>query len=202
MNSRHTAPRIVRGTERRVRVEGDILIKEFRRVRWPGDLRRPWAREHNALRRLEATGIPLPRSHGFVTLPGGTILYRREYLAGTMVEHLTEPLTRALADHLAAIHQAGVLTCDPSMENLLLGPDGRLVFIDFGRSRIFRWRSLLFYFYVGKELVRCDRNLRFADAALFSTLLFHYFAALPAPPCSRAIIKLSMRYWRHRWAQR
>lgn len=45
---------------------------------------------------------------------------------------------------MAKIHDAGVTTDDPHRNILIGDPDGRLIFLDFSRTRIFlRWNPLL-----------------------------------------------------------
>jgi len=55
------------------------------------------------------------------------------------------PLTRDKNGALMAkIHDAGVTTDDPHRNILIRDPDGRLIFLDFSRARIFlRWNPLL-----------------------------------------------------------
>ncbi|HMP75351.1 MAG TPA: hypothetical protein PKE12_03545 [Kiritimatiellia bacterium] len=185
-------------TLREVYLERDgVVAKRF--VHHPGrrDWRPVWRWEHAALERL--TGLPVPRSLGYGRRDGDEgreIILRKEFLAGEPLKRVGGREALEMARLLAAIHERGVITGDPSRENFLRRPDGGLAFIDFGRARTFRFRSPYYHFYVGKELSRFYRTALGAHAAAWWPAALQAYReryALSSP--FEFLRTLSFRYW-------
>ena len=115
---------------------GGVVAKRFVHHRGRRDWRRVWQREHAALERL--SGLPVPRSLGYGMHNGGEgreIILRKEYLAGEPVAAVGEREAVDMARLLAAIHERGVVTGDPSRENFLRRPDGGPAALQASRAR-------------------------------------------------------------------
>jgi hypothetical protein len=194
--------RVVKKTLRSVHIDGRQVIKDYERLGWPGDLKRPWRKEHRALVRLEKHGVPAPRSYGIERTGPGRVRFRRECIPGRSVLRLRDADLAPLAAHLAAIHAARVAVCDMALDNLLVVADGRIVCIDYGRARVFSFRSPLFYTYIGKELARIRLRLFDGEPGPWHTLCAAYMAATRYPPWGRRLIKSASRFWLWRWARR
>lgn len=205
MTSTNQAPlevfkhRTVRGTERRVYFDGRHLVKEYRHVDLIGDSRRPWRREHVALQRLTKQGVFTPRTLGYTRAAGRIIRFYREFIPGSHLEAIDQALLNPFTDYLAAVHRAGVITCDLSPGNLLLSQDGQLLFIDYGRARTFMFKSPLFYFYVGKELARCKRRMPFRSPTSWNDFYTRYREYSGHPAWTWPIIHHAVEWWSFRW---
>ncbi len=184
---------------RTVRLQNGRILKEFRRLAWPGDLRRPWRREHLALTRLEKGGVKAPRSFGIHRPKAGTITLEREYCSGEPVHALSAELVPALAHTFASMHACRVTMGDADLENLLRDDSGALFCIDYGRACTFMTKGLLYYFNVAKEIVRIRRRL-FADRPeLWQRFESAYAAENRYPAWARAVITTSTGYWKWKW---
>jgi tRNA A-37 threonylcarbamoyl transferase component Bud32 len=193
--------REARGTLRIVGYQSGHIIKEYIRRNWPGDLRRPWVREHKALTRLEKCGVRAPRSFGY-RRNGRKVGYHREFVPGSKIEKLADETLEACVAHLAEIHLCAVTVCDPSRDNLIMAPSGRVLFIDYGRARTFKFRTPLFFFYVGKELVRMYRETLHEDDELWHKAIAAYERHTDYRWWSRRLIDFSINYWFRRWRDR
>jgi len=126
-------------------------------------------------------------------------------MAGVALEHgqagdFIRVQLDSLASYLCAVHAAGVVNCDISPGNIIIADDGRLMLIDFGRSRIFPFRGLLFYWYVGKELARIRRRVFFADKDKWLRLCHAYHKRVSLYPAVLwSVIRLSARFWMRLW---
>ena len=177
-------------------VEDRIVEKRF--LHHPGrhDVRPVWAREDRALRRLE--GLPVPRSLGCYRedhAGGKGYVLRKTYLEGTPLRAMKTKDAQDLARLMAAIHQRLVVINDPATGNFLRQPDGQLACIDFGRSRTFHWRTLYFYFYVGKELARLGHDAFHDEPELWAAFLTSYRQHGDVLDHQRWLIHASRRYW-------
>ena len=190
---------MVRGTLRTVWSDGEHIIKKYKRVRWPGDTRRPWILEHRCLTRLHSRGVPAPLSWGIDHVSKGTVLYRRQFVHGSILADLDNSKSNALADHLSAIHGAGVTTNDIALDNILITDKGQMIFVDYGRGRVFHFRSPLFYFYVGKELARVRRRLFPESADTWTKFCERYGHNTHYPSWGWLVIRISSKYWLKRW---
>lgn len=126
----------------------------------------------------------------------------RDYFPGDPSTQITESDLPELAGLLASIHARGIVTCDPSVENFLRTPDGSIRFLDFGRSRVFRFRSPMYYFYLGKELARFFRTALFGEDVTWGRFQPLYFEALAPRPAAARMIRFGCRFWMKRWRER
>ena len=179
--------------------EGDVVVKEYRLLQWPGRWNRRWRREHRALLRLNRRRVPAPRTYGYRRAGPARIQYRRQFLAGRVGTPFDPTRIRQLSAHLAALHAAGVTHGDVSPDNLLLTDSGELLFIDYGRSHVFPTRSPCCWFYAGKDLARVRRRLLPADAAGWADFLAAYLHASTRPLGFHSLARWSLLYWLRRW---
>jgi hypothetical protein len=127
------------------------------------------------------------------------VIYRREFIPGTIVSRLSHGQIDTLAQYIAAIHEAGVTICDPSIQNLVIRADGGLVFFDFCRARTFRFKGPLFFWYVGKEMPRIFRALLKEDQEQWKVFRKRYQEIAKYRPREWFLVSLSEKYWSRRW---
>lgn len=173
------------------------LVKRFIKTAALPDTRKVWMMEDNALRRLE--GLAVPKTYGFIKKKCNNateIIYAREYLEGTPVKSFSDEDVVPLAKMMVQVHQRGVITRDPSLENFIKTADGKILFIDFGRSIILNPKNPLLIDYQGKELARLRCHAFAGDDELFNRFQEKYFEYLPNGAASRFLIKKigSIRY--------
>ena len=195
MLRQHRTSRAIRSVFR----DGREIIKEYRRLSWPGDLRRRWKREHQALLRLSQRGVLAPRTFGYESPERGLILHRREFIAGERLQTIEDIPGHEFAAHVAAIHRAGVTNGDASLDNLLLTDRRQILFIDYGRASVFLVRGPLFYFHVGKELARIRRRLFAHSLARWRMFLADYRRCSTYPAWGWAVTASALSYWLRRW---
>jgi len=179
--------------------DGQQIVKEYRVLKWRGWLNPRWRREHHALRRLNRHAVPAPRSFGYESLRRGVLRQRREFAAGRIPERLSDAQTEDLGCHLAAVHGAAVTNGDAALDNLLVADDGRLMFIDYGRARVFRVRSPLFYLNAGKELARFRRRIFSGKPDQWRLFFAAYSSAGPRRTWAWALTRWSQSFWSRRW---
>jgi len=171
------------------------LVKRFIKIAlWP-DMRQVWMIEDKALRRLE--GLRVPRSYGFVKKKynGRTeIIFAREYLDGKPIKQFELKDMDSMAKMMAQIHQRGVITRDPSLENFIKTADGKILFIDFGRSIILNPKNPVIIDYMGKELARLWCHAFAGNDELYTRFHEKYFEILSCSPARRFLMeKISFR---------
>jgi tRNA A-37 threonylcarbamoyl transferase component Bud32 len=174
-----------------------ILIKRFiKTAAWP-DMRQVWMIEDNALRRLK--GLQVPKTYGFVEKKyngAKEIIYAREYLDGKPVEQFEIDDMDSMARLMVQIHHRGVVTRDPSRENFIKTADGKILFIDFGRSIILNPKNPLIVDYQGKELARIRHHALAGNDVLYTRFRDKYFESLSCSPARRFLMeKISFRWY-------
>lgn len=141
-----TAATVERLTERRA-ADGDRRVSlldrryvvkrySFDRASPPG--RKPWRQEHETL--LHLADDWLPESIGYVEDQQDgvrVIRYLRTYVPGTTLSELDDTSVREAGKVIGALHANGVVTDDAQTHNFIRDPHGRLIFVDFGKARIF-----------------------------------------------------------------
>jgi tRNA A-37 threonylcarbamoyl transferase component Bud32 len=188
-----------KGTLRTVWREDDQIVKEFRIVSWPPDFRRPWRREHKALDRLNRQGVFAPTTYGFRSLRPGVVQYRRQYIAGELLQKDCENRSKDLPAHFAAIHAVGVTNGDAALDNILVTEEKQFVLIDYGRARIALIKGPLFYLNVGKELARIRRSIFGNDPSQWESFLEAYARIAEYPSWAWLFIHRALFYWLRRW---
>ena len=173
------------------------LVKRFIKTAPLPDMRKPWQVEHTALLRL--SGLPVPKTYGFSVkkIKGATeIVYAREYLDGNPVALFEPEDMDAMAKMTAQIHLRGVITRDPSVENFIRTADGKIIFIDFGRSLILNPKNPLVLDYMGKELARIWYHAFAGDDQLYNRFRDQYFRSLSCARTRRFLMeKISFKWY-------
>lgn len=189
-----------------------VLIKTFTEHPGKRDRKTPWAQEHKALQWLK--GLPVPASHGCDTVRRrdgrDMFVLRKEYLPGAPLETLNAPAIHLFAELMGAMNARGVVANDPARANVLQRSDGSLAMFDFGKAKLFRWRTPRFWWYLGKEHCQVLRGFCKADANAFREYHIHYMQTPHAPDgwrralmwwgfkrcCSRRGIEAPVLPWR------
>jgi serine/threonine protein kinase len=179
------------------------LVKRFIKIAPFPDIRQVWKLEDAALKRL--SGLSVPKTYGFIVnrLNGAQeIIYAREFIDGKPVEGFSVEEMEPLARMMAKIHARGVITRDPSLENFIRTPEGRILFIDFGRAVLLNPKNPVIIDYLGKELARLRCHGLAGDDALYGRFCDFYFKALPGNSVSHGLIDRSSRLWYPRFARK
>ncbi len=174
------------------------LVKRFIKTAPLPDIRKVWMMEDTALRRLE--GLPVPMTHGYEEkqLNGAKeIIYAREYLEGKPIESFSDEDMEPMARMMVRIHQRGVVTRDPSLENFIKTADGKIRFIDFGRSIILNPKNPMIIDYQGKELARIWCHAFAGNDALYTRFHDKYFELLSCSSARRFLMeKISFQWYK------
>lgn len=182
---------------------GDMLVKRFiRTAPWP-DRRRVWWIEDTALRRL--AGLNTPKTYGFVERRRNgalEITYAREFVEGAFINGFASADMGFLARMMARIHQRGVITRDPSLENFIKTPEGTIVFLDFGRSAIFNPKNPVIIDYQAKELARVYCHALKGDMDLFGRFHEMYFQYFPCGRPRRLLMDRITEGWMRRFERK
>jgi tRNA A-37 threonylcarbamoyl transferase component Bud32 len=173
-------------TERRARdgyrraslLDERYVLKEFVYAPREHPARRPWRHEHAALTHLADPA--LPASVGYVsdeTDGEWRVRYLRGYVPGVALEGFDAAVAAEAGVLLAGLHARGVVTDDPLTQNFMRAPDGRLFFLDFGKSRIFSPRNPLLLAWIALEHCRYLRASLGGDRELWAAFREAYFGA-------------------------
>lgn len=175
-----------------------VLIKTFTEHPGKRDRKKPWAQEHKALQWLK--GFPVPESYGCDTLPrrdGRTMfVLRKEFLPGAPLETLNTRFTHQFAELMSAMNARGVVANDPARANVLQRSDGGLAMFDFGKAKLFHWKTPRFWWYLGKEHCQVLRGFCKLDAQAFREYHIHYLQTPQAPSgWRRALMQRGFFRW-------
>jgi len=176
-----------------------VLIKTFTEHPGKRDRKTPWTQEHRALQRL--SGLPVPASHGCDTAPrrdGRTmIVLRKEFLPGAPLESLSSHVILQFAALMGAMHARGVVANDPARANVLQRSDGQLAVLDFGKAKLFDWKTPRYWWYLGKEHMQVLKGFCKGDAEAFRDYHVHYLQSPGAPPAGwrRALMRWGFARW-------
>ncbi len=179
------------------------LVKRFIKIAPRPDTRKVWKMEDMALRRLE--GLNVPKTYGFVEKNCNNateIIYAREYLEGKVVESFVEEDIEPLARMMAQIHQRGVITRDPSLDNFIRTPDGKILFIDFGRSVVLNPKNPAIIVFLGKELARMHCHAFAGDDQLYNLYHEKYFELFPHTKVRRFLMERIGAKWYQRFVRK
>lgn len=171
------------------RVDGCYEVKKYEMPLDNRFYRRPWLVEDACLRRLDGDGAP--RSFGWheeTELDQRVVWLVKEYIAGESLCSFAETDIPAVACLMARIHSLRIITGDPKPQNFILSLDGRMLFPNFGRAKIYRFCSPVFFLCIGGELAKLRREGFQWDPALWNQFRSLYFKALHFPVLSRALI--------------
>lgn len=197
--------RNVRGVHREVFLTGDgHVIKRYTHEGRPPLIRRPWVQEHRALSRLQGRGAPLPVGY-FSDMSAGRrrVTLVRHFVEGAPVGVLEASVLGEIANLMARFHDAGVTTDDAHRHNFIRGANGALVFLDFGRARIFSRHSPLLFAGVAVDLHRFYRAALKRDQDLWEEFLDAYFRHSAFGPRGRGAVRrlLAFDMRRYRWVK-
>jgi tRNA A-37 threonylcarbamoyl transferase component Bud32 len=172
------------------RLGEDYVVKRYTCSQEPPGRRRPWAMEDRALLRLTGDGAPLAVGFLEERVAGGLIgTLVRHYVRGSPIGYPDATLVARMGELVASIHGRRVTPEDAHRENFILGQDGRLAFLDFGKARTFgRWDPLV-YAGIAFDLHRLYRATLDRDESLWRCFLDAYFRATPYPAPARAVIR-------------
>lgn len=194
--------KLSRGTLRKVLYTNDRIYKHFTMVKWPGDLRKPWRLEASALKFLQEKGIECPQLVSLHESSGEAELCK-EFVVGEPLSKVSMSNVELVAATLARINAAGVFTCDPHVGNFLEVATDKITFIDFGRSRIYRTRSLFFLLYLGKERARIAHLLLPGTEGHVKEAFWNaYTESLGVINDPASIAVISEKYWLKRMDRR
>jgi tRNA A-37 threonylcarbamoyl transferase component Bud32 len=197
--------RDVRNVCREVFLAGNsYVVKRYTHEDRPSLFRRPWIQEDRALHRLRGRGAPLPVGYISETSAGRRrIILVRHFVPGEPVENLDASIIEEIAALMALFHGAGVTTDDAHRHNFIRDLRGNLVFLDFGRARIFSRHSPLLFAGVAVDLHRFYRATLKRDQNLWKIFLDAYFEKSTFGPGSkrltRCLLAFDMR--RYRWVK-
>jgi hypothetical protein len=177
-----------------------MVVKRFIKLAPLPDTRRVWRMEHRALKRL--TGLPVSKTYNFIQrkINGATeIIYAREFLEGDPINKFEAGDIGPLAWIMARIHQRGVITRDPHLENFIRAPDGKILFFDFGRALVVHPKNPLIVFLLGKELARILIHSGIKDAGFSHTFLDFYFRFMQISAAKRRWVESLCHLWVRRF---
>lgn len=169
------------------------IIKHYKILTLKGFIKGRWRREHAALLRLEAKNVPAPRTHSVTREAKNFYTHQREKLSGTPLSAWDNDKAEELGRYIARVHQAGVTLGDMATDNFLVTDAGQLVFIDYGRARVFLWRGVTFYWHASKDLARTKQYLLAKDADLIRALYRGYCAS--AKVSGAGLLNFFERFW-------
>jgi tRNA A-37 threonylcarbamoyl transferase component Bud32 len=180
-------------TEWTVTSREGLIIKRYKILTLRGFIKGRWRREHAALLRLEAKNVPAPKTHSVTCEAKNIYTHQREKLSGTPLLAWDNDKATELGRYIAQVHQAGVTLGDMATDNFLMTDAGNLVFIDYGRARVFLWRGLAFYWHASKDLARTKQNLLAKDADLIRAFYSGYRAS--AGVSGTSLLHFFERFW-------
>jgi len=160
-------------------LDGRYVLKQFAYASGERPARRPWQREHAALMHLNDTSLPV--SVGYVAdtnSSGLRVSYLRGFVQGEPLDQFDATSVVEAGELLASLHARGVVTDDALTQNFMRAPDGRLFFLDFGKSRIFGPGNPLLIVWIALEHCRFLRASIGGDTGLWSLFRTAYFRAL------------------------
>jgi|GEM_PF-2147212 len=141
-----------------------------------------WQQEDRALALL-SDKFSTPKTYGYIEVGHKTtrtaILVREKIAGNTLKELGQHTLTREQCTEVGAMlahfHNNNIVTRDCHLDNLLLNEQQTLSFIDFGKSRIFRTKSMAFFFQAGWDYWKAKWRCTRLDPTLSRLLLDSYW---------------------------
>ena len=117
-----------------------LVVKEFLATK---PHKQEWIIEHDIIRHLDKIGIAVPRSYGYYADEHRAAIYK-EYVPGEIPDNY-DAIAERLAQFFVRLHEAMVITRDAHDQNLIKTDSGELMFIDFGKARLFKRRNLSYW---------------------------------------------------------
>lgn len=169
--------RRVRETMRYVYRVGDYVAKVFEIT--PANslgFRKPWEIEVRALQRLGSDYAAI--LVGLLEKKDADsrkFFFIKKYVPGAPLEFFSVADMADVAREMAFIHSKGIITDDANVGNFIREPSGRILFLDFGRTRIFSGKCVAPAYAVGKELAKLYREGCGYDSVLWNAFLPEYY---------------------------
>lgn len=182
-------------TEWTVESRDGLIIKHYKVITLKGFLRARWRREHNALLRLAEHNVPAPKTHFVLANAKNVFTHQRESLPGFALTGWNSERAAELGHYIASVHRAAVTLGDMALDNFLITNTGRLVFIDYGRARVFLWRGFFFYIFASKDLLRTTQKLLANNPDLGAIFSENYRKALGFSSISMNLMRFFQRFW-------
>jgi len=117
-----------------------LIVKEFLATKRH---KREWVIEHDIIQFLSKLGIAVPKSYGYFADEHRAAIYK-EYVPGRLLNNF-DGLAERLAQLFAALHEAMVITRDAHNKNVIETDGGELMFIDFGKARVFKSGNFIYW---------------------------------------------------------
>lgn len=136
-----------------------------------------WVIEYDVISHLKCNSIVAPSCYGYRVDNTGAYLFK-EYVPGKPLKNYTKETALQLALMFSKFHTAGVVTCDAHNDNVIQTLDGELLFIDFGKSTIFKNKNLLFYFTAAREIFFIKTKI-IKDNVVYKYFFESYMALQP-----------------------
>jgi hypothetical protein len=174
------------------RVDGCYEVKKYEMPLDARIYRRPWLVEDACLRRLDGNGAP--RSFGWleqIEENQRVVWLVKEYIAGESLCSFKEAAIPAVACLMARIHSLRIITGEPKPQNFIRSLDGRMLFPNFGRAKLYLYHNPFFFLCIGGELAKLRREEFQWDTDLWNAFRPLYFKALQISALCRALIWVS-----------
>lgn len=197
--------REIRGVSREVfRTPDGYVVKRYLHHTRPQRIRRPWVLEHRALCRLQGRGAPRPVGYLEESVDGKPrVSLVRSFVEGQPIGEIDTSLASEIATLLAGFHAAGVTTDDAHRHNFVRSRQAGLVFLDFGRARVFHRSNPLLMAAIAVDLHRFYRASLKRDDDVWGPFLDAYFRHSTFGALGNALIRrlvaIDMR--RYRWVR-
>lgn len=168
-----------------------------------------WIIEHTILSLINGKwGSPI--SHGYLSFNQDTyniVIFVRERISGNTLEEsnvsiLNNAQCKEVGELLANFHNDGIVTRDCTLGNLLLNTDNTLCFIDFGKARSYKNKTLLFFFQAGWDCWKAQWRCAKLEPRLCEIMMNAYWAKLDTNKYTRALYNLMQKITRRQQLMR
>lgn len=198
---RLTQRRAADGDRRVSLVDGRYVLKRYAFERESPPARTPWRQEHKTLQHL--ADVWLPESIGYVEdqEDGARVIrYLRTYVPGMTLSEFDASSVREAGRVIGTLHASGVVTDDAQTHNFIRDPHGRLLFVDFGKARIFSPRNPLRLVWIALEHCRFLRASIDWNKALWAEFRNSCFEAAGLNGAERAGVRAvtALLLWQRR----
>ncbi|GEM_PF-1086270 len=153
---------------------------------------KPWLAEAQALE--AARGCHVPRH---ITLFAGRnkkghyeVVHKKGYVEGDVIGDIGVEQAQKIAVLIASLHARKVISRDPQKKNFYQGEDNNIYLIDFGKARVYRYRSVLYLYDIASELAKLERLVFDSREELWRVFIEHYYQSLPTKKMAKKITSL------------